>query len=593
MLPTLSQMFPSLVTDVDRNLALQIRACQPLINVVTYEEERFLQQLHKVREAVIDALLASLKGKQQPGSPEGESLDVEEIKKSMMPIATWSITGGFETEYNIENIKTGRALEPTSALQSAIAAVPSGPILVFKDLHTFTNRQLSTFNPVIVRQLRDLAQASRKAFYSGEDRTRCTAILLSPMISIPTELEKDMSLVIYPTPNRSQVERALESFIDEFGARVPADSRSRKSLINTMVSNTVGLTQVEAEDAWRRTMAHSGGELNESVVGAMTGVKKSIIEKSGLLEYLSADESLQTSVGGLDNLKEWVRVRKTALTHSGPVVVRVKNQTLQLNLEKLPPLKGILLVGVPGCGKSLSAKAVATELEMPLVRLDVGRLYEALLGKAEENLRRALRTVDELAPCILWIDEIEKAFSQGGGVSDSGVSSRILGTFLYWMQEKQSTVFVVATANSILKLPPELTRKGRLDEIFYVGLPSDADRKEIFAIHLHKWNIDPSLVDLDRLVKESPKFTGAEVEQAVLNTMRKLQSRSAQGQTEDLEEVLVEEIKQIRPLHDRDKEKEAWNEEDKKAREIAIIASKEHNPVGTAKQTFKGLFSKL
>lgn len=596
MLSTLSQMFPTLDTETDCNLALQIRACQPLINVVTYEEERFLEQLKKVREAVIDALLVSRREKQMEAGGVAEDLDEDEIKKSLFPIATWSITSGFETEFNIENIKTGRSAEPIAALQNAIAAVPFGPILVFKDLHILIDRQLSTFNPIIVRQLRDLAQASRKAFYAEQNRTRCTTILLSPVISIPTELEKDMNLVVYPTPNRAQVESALKKFIQEFNARVPEDHQGRSQLINTMVNNTIGLTQVEAEDAWRRMVANSGGELNKSVVEAMTGVKKSIIEKSGLLEYQPVDASMQSSVGGLDNLKEWVRVRKTALSYTGPVKVRVNRNSLPINLSQLPPLKGILLVGVPGCGKSLSAKAVAYELGMPLVRLDVGRLYEALLGKAEENLRRALRTVDELAPCVLWIDEIEKSFSRGGSVADSGVSSRILGTFLFWMQEKQSTVFVVATANSITQLPPELTRKGRLDEIFYVGLPSDIDRKEIFAIHLQKWGIDPGLVDLDRLVKESPKFTGAEVEQAVLNTIRKLQSLSAQPeaseltQPPDLEEVLISEIQQIRPLHERDKEKETWNEEDKKAREIAVIASKEHNPVGTAKQTFKSLF---
>jgi SpoVK/Ycf46/Vps4 family AAA+-type ATPase len=235
--------------------------------------------------------------------------------------------------------------------------------------------------------------------------------------------------------------------------------------------------------------------------------KEQIIRKSGILEYFRAQERF-ADIGGLDALKDWLRKRSSAFTE------RARDYGL-------PQPKGIMLLGVQGCGKSLTAKAIASLYGLPLLRLDVGRVFSGIIGSSEARMRRAIQTANSIAPCVLWIDEIDKGLSgtHSSTFSDAGTASRVFATFVTWLQEKESAVFVVATANDVTNLPPELLRKGRFDEIFFVDLPSAAERSEIFQIHLQKRKREPADFNTEELAAACPGFSGAEIEQALISAM--------------------------------------------------------------------------
>jgi len=264
-----------------------------------------------------------------------------------------------------------------------------------------------------------------------------------------------------------------------------------------------GLTLAEAENAFAKAIA-ADGKLDKDDIGLVLDEKRQVIRKSGLLEYYPTEERL-ANVGGLENLKAWLTRRTAAFGEAA-------------RKFGLPEPKGMLLLGVQGCGKSLTAKAIAATWRLPLLRLDMGRIFSGLVGSSEENLRRAIRVAEGVAPAVLWIDEIEKALSgvASSGQSDGGVTARVFGTLLTWLQEKTAPVFVVATANRIDLLPPELLRKGRFDEIFFIDLPAAPERREIFGIHVARRGRKPEAYDLGRLAELSEGFSGAEIEQAVV-----------------------------------------------------------------------------
>jgi SpoVK/Ycf46/Vps4 family AAA+-type ATPase len=241
-----------------------------------------------------------------------------------------------------------------------------------------------------------------------------------------------------------------------------------------------------------------------------------------LLEYYPATETID-QVGGLGVLKDWLRKRTVAFTD-------------EARAFGLPPPKGILLLGVQGCGKSLCAKAVSSLWQLPLLRFDIGRMFGSFVGSSEENIRKAIAVADSVAPAVLWVDEIDKAFSgsQSSGISDAGTAARVFGTFLTWLSEKSTAVFVVATANDISHLPPELMRKGRLDEIFFVDLPSNQEREQIFRIHLAKRGRTPADFHLQALTEASENFSGAEIEQAIISALYDAFSASSPLATKDI-----------------------------------------------------------
>lgn len=539
---------------IDHSIVTLIRANQPIINIVTHEEERFLNQLKAIREAVIESDIERLAKEH-----------VENWKTQGRSLVTWScIKGLVTTQPQFFNLPTNSA-DPYTALSWVYDQIPQnrwGGLFVFYDTHPFIDTRYSSSSTytapaepntpsvtlekhLLVRKLRDIAEELRHA------RNRQTVILVSPVPILPFELEKDIVLVDYPLPTESELLALLAQFRKNREAEVILKDDQELELVR----KSLGLTINEAEDVWQKAIARDGC-LGTPSLSMISEEKKSIIQKSNVLEFYATEESFQT-VGGLENLKEWVRRRKLAFSGE------------QANKRKLPTLKGILLVGIPGCGKSLSAKAVAAELKVPLIRLDVGRLYDSLLGSSEANLRRAIKVVNSLAPVVLWIDEIEKGFPKSSGVGDSGVSQRILATFLNWMQDKTQLVFVVATANDFERMPSELTRKGRFDEVFYVGLPSAKERRKIFEIHLDAWELNLEQNVIDTLVEQSENFTGAEIEQTIRNSLWRITGNT------NVADVVLQEVARIRPLSKRAGDVAIFKKAQDNAMQIALLASEE------------------
>jgi hypothetical protein len=358
-------------------------------------------------------------------------------------------------------------------------------IYVLEDFHYFIEERN---NKILLRQL-----AERLRFF------RKHIIIVSSVLTLPVELEKYITVVELELPGRTDLEQVLLNVAKSTKAEIDDDLKKK------LIDAALGMTVMEADLAFCLAAVKNNFDVNSPRTVALE--KEQIIKKSGLLDYFQVNEELR-SVGGMDFLKGWLEKRKQAYD-------------FKAQLWKLPEPKGLLLLGVPGCGKSLTAKCIASLWNMPLLRLDVGKVFQGIVGSSEDNIRRAIATAEAVAPCVLWIDEIEKGLSgvQSSGATDGGTTSRIFSTILTWMQEKTQPVFVVATANDISLLPPELLRKGRFDEIFFVDLPDEEDRKSIFSIHLAKKNQKSENFGLDKLAKESAGFNGAEIEECVKEAM--------------------------------------------------------------------------
>ncbi|MEX1018174.1 MAG: AAA family ATPase [Litorilinea sp.] len=443
---------------MQETLDVYIRARYPLLWVITPEEQRALVEI--------------------------EALATQQRK----PLYLWSVTSGLVNPALPHRADTGKR-DPLALLAGIIEAEEAG-IWVLRDFHPFLREH------TVVRRLREAAFALET---SGK-----TVILLGPVLKIPAELEKEITVVDFSLPTATELGGLLDSVVSagkkHDAITVDLDRRGRARLIQACL----GLTSREASNAIAKAIVLAQGRLDGDAIAAVTAEKQQIIRKSGLLEFYTSDERL-ANVGGLGILKEWLRKRVRAFSD-------------EARAFGLPEPKGILLVGVQGCGKSLVAKSVANSWRLPLLRLDVGRLFSSLVGSSEENLRTAIRVAESIAPVVLWVDEIEKGFSGVGSsnVSDAGTAARVFGSFITWLQEKQAPVFVIATANIVDQLPPELVRKGRFDEIFFVDLPDAAERAEIWKIHLIKRNRDPEQFDLRTLAMASDGLSGAEIEQAVI-----------------------------------------------------------------------------
>jgi len=439
-------------------LSILVQAQYPLIYLVTSEEER--------AEQTIDALAQM---------------------KPQRKVFIWTVTHGIVEYGQPRNVTQHNTVSPEAAVEWVIRQRDPG-IFVFKDLHPFID------SPAVTRWLRD-AIASFK-------ETQRTIILMSPVQTVPIELEKEVVVLDYPLPDMAELNQVLSQQLEiSRTRRVTTEAREK------LLKAALGLTRDEAEKVYRKAQV-TAGRLTEDEVNIVLSEKKQLIRRNGILEYIEEDETLD-SVGGLEELKHWLRQRSNAFTE-------------RAREYGLPQPKGMMILGVPGCGKSLIAKTTSRLWGLPLLRLDMGRVYDgSMVGRSEANLRNALKTAESISPAILFIDEIDKAFagSTGSADSDGGTSSRIFGSFLTWMQEKTSPVFVMATANRVERLPGEFLRKGRFDEIFFVDLPSADERKEIFGIHLAKRREDISRFDLDQLVMVCDGFSGAEIEQALIAAM--------------------------------------------------------------------------
>jgi SpoVK/Ycf46/Vps4 family AAA+-type ATPase len=418
-----------------------------------------------------------------------EETRVEESLKKLcvereMRLEVWSITEGFKTIANGQGTRDVK--DPMKALDHVLRG-EGRALYVLRDFHPFLKE------PAVVRRLRDAATELRK--------TKKSLVVLSPLSKFPPELEKSISAVVdWDLPNRQEVEQAARKLLPNAPPATQQLVESDPTYMENVVEAALGLTLVEAENVFAKAMVRTHTFDLETILEE----KKQIIRKSGLLEYYEHREEF-SDVGGMDTLKDWLVKRRNAFSS------RARD-------FGLPLPKGILLIGVPGTGKSLTAKAVGALWGMPLLRLDVGKVFAGLVGSSEENIRTVIKTAEAVAPAILWIDELEKGFSGTGssGQTDGGTTSRVFGSFITWLQEKTTPVFVIATANNVHQLPPELLRKGRFDEIFFCDLPDREDRRSILDIHIRKKKRDPGQFDMDKLVDATVDYSGAEIEQAVV-----------------------------------------------------------------------------
>lgn len=400
----------------------------------------------------------------------------------------------------------------------------------------------------VIALLKEIARRIRKE----EGGIDATVIIVSSVIRIPHSLEKLVTILELELPDEEEIKSIIGKFIEDNKLQpLPTEFQ------DDMITAFKGLSESEIKDLLNLAVAQDG-RLTEKTLRLIFEQKQQIILKAGVLEMIPLKESIE-DIGGLENLKEWIR-------NKAKVFGNLKDA---LKFGVTMP-KGVLIAGVPGCGKSLSAKAAGKLFDVPLLRLDMGRLMGKYVGESEENMRKAIRLAEAISPCVLWVDELEKAFAGiGSGGSGGEVTTRLFGAFLTWMQEKTSAAFVVATANDITKLPPELLRKGRFDEIFYVPLPNKEERRKIFEIHLkkrQKW--ENQEIEMDKLVSATEGYSGADIEGVVSESIENVFIEgNKQLKTEDilkcirnthsLSEIMKEPLEQMAKLYEDRKFKKA------------------------------------
>lgn len=447
---------------------------------------------------------------------------------------TWSCLDGLRKGGDVV-ADTGN---PVKALGKYLKIQDSFPLL-FKDLHLMLDG-----NAALVRSLKECARVLRPS--------RKTIFFVCPYMALSPELLPLFRVVDVPLPTFDELARMLDGAIDTMAESAALRRTLTPDLRDKLVRAALGFTAYEALEAFRSALL-GRNEVTLQCVELVLEEKRAMVEKSGVLEFVSV-EAGAWEIGGLFNLKKWLAERGEAFS---PMVARFG----------LTPPKGILAMGVSGCGKSLCIKAIATYWKLPLLRLDMGRLYDGLAGPPEEAMRKAIKTAEAVAPCVLWIDEIEAGIANQQQKAAGGSESRVLALFLTWMQEKTAPVFVGATANEVEVLPPEVLRKGRFDELFYVGLPSKEERREILSIHMKRRNLDPERYDMDYLAESTEGFNGAELEQGVVSAIFEGLSR----QSEPSEHVLANCLRNVVPLsrtmRERIEKIEAW------ARDRAMKAS--------------------
>jgi len=425
--------------------------------------------------------------------------------KTPRTLFVWRVTKGIERIETLPQVLMGGkkqdgTVEPVKALEF-IQKYDKPALLVLLDFHVYFDSRKQDTN--VIRKVRDTVNLLKGG------STQKNVIILSPRLVLPQELQKDITIVDFDLPDAQAIEASLQRIINDNRGNEKIHFDLDAEGVGDLAKAAQGLTLQEAENAFARAIVERGC-LDRESRDIIVEEKRQIIKKTGVLEYIESGLRLD-DIGGLGNLKKWLEKRRNSWQ---PRAARYG----------LPVPKGILITGVPGCGKSLTAKAISAAWKMPLLRLDVGKIFSGLVGSSEENMRNAIKTAEAVSPSILWIDEIEKGFGGVGSSNDGGTSTRVFGTFLTWMQEKKSLVFVVATANNIHALPSEMMRKGRFDEIFFVDLPTESERKAIFQVHLARRLKDDevrgtfAITDetLTHLAKETEGFVGAEIENVVV-----------------------------------------------------------------------------
>ena len=431
-----------------------------------------------------------------------------------LPLFNWTASKGLRRS----GVET--AAYDTAAPVKALSFIEASHLPALYHLHGFGD------------MLADGAVAAKLKDAAGQFARSTGAIVISgTQIRIPEALSPIATRVALPAPGLDDYRRLLDQVIREAGSRMRIQVSLTAEETSQLLTNLPGVTLVESERILTRLVIEDG-KLDAGDIAKVVAAKRDTIAKDGVLQYVPVDAGM-SDVIGLAGLKAWLAKRRLILTEPA--------RASQFGLT-FP--KGLLLLGVPGCGKSLCAKAVAKEWSLPLLRLDAGALYDKYVGETEKNFRKAMDTAERVAPAILWIDEVEKAFASGGGDADGGLSTRLLGSFLTWLQDRHGDVFVVATANDIERLPAELLRKGRFDEIFFVDLPGARARSTIFALHLKKRGQPEAEFDCAALGAATEGFSGAEIEQAVVSA---LYSAFA-GHSALTTGMLLAEVKATRPL---------------------------------------------
>lgn len=464
-----------------KRLDLMIRARYSLLYIVGAEEEP------------VEAVIAQV------------ALQVTPARRVLF----WDIVRGWEDN------GSGKGSVMAALDRIGKTAVEEYTIFVLRDLHPILRAPYTDKNAPVIRELRNLTRELK--------RSKKTIVLTSHALELPEELKEEVTVIDFPLPNIQEINHLISHVVEK-----PEQLQVSGLVKEQLVKACQGLSRARIGRVLAKALA-AKQQINESDIDGVLEEKQQAIRQTGILEFCNSRESLK-NVGGLENLKQWVKMRQDAFTD-------------EARRYGIPNPKGVLLVGIQGTGKSLSAKTIACEWRLPLLRLDTGRLFGGIVGESESRVRQMIQLAEAIAPCVLWIDEIDKAFGNiiSGGDGDSGTSRRVFGSLITWMQEKTSPVFIVATANNVRILPAELLRKGRFDEIFFLNLPSESERQDIFKVHLQR--LRPTRLrdfDLAILAKSSENFSGAEIEQVVIDGLYRAFGTFVNGQRRDLrtEDVL-------------------------------------------------------
>ncbi|MGB3572718.1 MAG: AAA family ATPase, partial [Phormidesmis sp.] len=461
-------------------LSLLVRSRYPLIYIPTREEER--------AEAAI-------------------ALCAQEIGGSRA-IYTWDYVDGYQGNPNDQGFGRRNPLQALELIEKLPASAAA--IFVLRDYHRFLD------DIAISRKLRNLLKLLK-----AQPKN---IVILSAQLTVPDDLSSSITILEFPLPDTSEIRTEVERILSATNSTLSARD------IDELVRSCQGLALERIRRVLARGIA-AHGTFEPEDIDLILEEKRQTIRQTQILEFYPASEKI-SDIGGLDSLKDWLLKRGGAFSQ-------------RARQYGLPHPRGLMLVGIQGTGKSLTAKAIAHHWHLPLLRLDVGRLFGGLVGESESRTRQMIQLAEALAPCILWIDEIDKAFAGFDGRGDSGTTSRVFGTFVTWLAEKSSPVFVVATANNIQALPPEMLRRGRFDEIFFVGLPSQEERQAIYAVHLSRLRPhNLASYDLSRLAYETPDFSGAEIEQSLIEAMHIGFSQNRDFTSDDI----LEAVSQIIPL---------------------------------------------
>ncbi|MBW4512853.1 MAG: AAA family ATPase [Scytonematopsis contorta HA4267-MV1] len=469
-------------------LDLMIRARYPLLYVISVEEE-------PVEEALLQVATAS----------------------SQRQILFWDIVRGWSDN----GADKGSVMMALLRIGKMDAQTPV--MFVLRDLHPILKNPTTEKSAPIVRELRNLARELK--------RSRKTIVITSHIFELPDELLQEVTVIDFPLPSTTEIDYLIQQLVVPDKLKITGLAREQ------LVKACQGLSRTRISKVLAKALA-AKQQVNESDIDGVLEEKKQAVRQTGILEFFTPQESLKR-VGGLDALKQWVLMRQDAFTE-------------EARRYGIPNPKGVLLVGIQGTGKSLSAKTIAHEWRLPLLRLDSGRLFGGIVGESESRVRQMIQLTEAMAPCVLWIDEIDKAFGNisSGFDGDSGTSRRVFGSLITWMQEKTTPVFIVATANNVQILPAELLRKGRFDEIFFLNLPTEEERQDIFKVHLQK--LRPNRLrefNLELLAQQSQNFSGAEIEQVIVDAMHQAFSTRVNSQRRDFNtEDVLQAISQTVPL---------------------------------------------